>query len=383
MAEAQIAVGQTSRLSSLYSRVCCFVLFFVAAAASFNGYYQKWHFREDTIAGAYPAAGFERMIDGTAARPYVYRQLLPSIANFVDSKFSSAFKTKAYRHQGKGLGSYIYALTTSPTANNPVYFFRYFIVYLLTFGFALAAVYAMFFLCRSLGIPEPASAFSAVAYILLMPYSLSVGGYYYDYPELALFALAFAVALRFDWWWMLPIVALGEWNKESFVLILLTLYPALRVRNSRRMAVIALGLGGVVCVAVYYMLRVRFGHNPGGTVEYRWFTQLHWFTRYKYLLYETEETYGLQWFRPMTVLPMSLLLWTIARAWKRLPAAMQRHGMIAAAINIPLYFLFCAPGELRDLSILSMVVLVSIATNLSGWMEGNTLAQLTHSSPLD
>jgi hypothetical protein len=355
--------------SKVYYRVCCFVLFCVAACASFNGYYQKWHFREAGVPGAFPAASFERMIEGTASRPYVYRQMLPMIANMIDGTRSEEAKARAFQHQGKGLYSYLYSISTSATATNPVYFYRYVLVYVLTLCFAVAAVYAMYFLCMALGVNAPVAAFSAVVFILLLPYSLSVGGYFYDYPELAFFTLAFLVALKLDWWWLLPVAALGEWNKESFVLILLTLYPALRMRNSKWIASLAVILAGLVCVAVYYTLRMRFGHNPGGTVEIRWHTQFMWFTRYKYLLYETEETYGVKMVRPMTLLPMTLLLWTIARGWKLLPQVVQRHGMIAAAINIPLYFLFCAPGELRDLSMLSIVVLMCIAVNLNQWMQ--------------
>ena len=36
--------------AALYSRACLFALFFVAASVSFNGYYDKWHFSEDSVA---------------------------------------------------------------------------------------------------------------------------------------------------------------------------------------------------------------------------------------------------------------------------------------------------------------------------------------------
>ena len=356
--------------SLLYERVCLFVLFFVAAAIAFNGYYQKWHFLEAGVPGSYAVASFERMVDGTANRPFVYRQLLPAIANGLDRVTPQSTKTWLYVHQGKGTAAYLLAISSSPTANNPSYFFRYLIIYGLTFSFTLLAVYAMYFLCRSFGIPQPSAAFSSVVMILLFPFCMSVGGYFYDFPELAFFALACLIARKLDWWWLIPVAALGEWNKESFLLIIVTLYPILRLRSSRRSSLLAVTVLGFVGVGVYYLLRLKFGHNPGGTVELRWLEQLRWFTHPKYLLYETEETYGMRLLRPMTLLPMGLLLWTIARAWKHLPRAVQRHATIAAAINLPLCFLFCAPGELRDLSMLSLVVLMSIAANLSQWIDG-------------
>jgi hypothetical protein len=352
----------------MYERVCCFALFFVAAAIAFNGYYQKWHFLEAGVPGSYQAASFERMVDGTANRPFIYRQLLPAIANAIDRATPTAAKSWSFAHQGAGPGAYLLTISSSPTVNNPKYFFRYLVVYCVTFLFTLLAVYGMYWLCLAVGFAKPVATMSAVILILLYPFCMSVGGYFYDFPELAFFALACLVALRFDWWWLIPIAALGEWNKESFVLVVLTLYPLLRIRRSRLASLAAVAVLGLVCVSVYGLLRLKFGHNPGGTVEVRWLEQLRWFEHPKYLLYESEETYGMRLLRPMTVLPMGLLLWTIARAWRGLPPGIQQHAMIAAAINLPLYFLFCAPGELRDLSMLSILVLLAIATNVNRWI---------------
>jgi hypothetical protein len=75
----------------------------------------------------------------------------------------------------------------------------------------------MYLVCKSVGYAPATAALSAIVMILLMPYFLSVGGYLYDYPELAFLALAVWMALNFDWWWMIPVVALATWNKESFL----------------------------------------------------------------------------------------------------------------------------------------------------------------------
>jgi hypothetical protein len=44
---------------------------------------------------------------------------------------------------------------------------------------------------------------------------------------------------------------------------------------------------------------------------------------------------------------------------------MKRHAQIAAMINVPLYFLFCLPGELRDLSFLYVALVLLIAANIA------------------
>ena len=82
--------------SSFYYKACCFVFYFVVAAASFNGYYHKWHFAELDAPGDDLRYHFEMMMDGTAYRPYVQRQLLPAAANWIDSAVPRSFETWLY-----------------------------------------------------------------------------------------------------------------------------------------------------------------------------------------------------------------------------------------------------------------------------------------------
>src|SRR4051812_4978175 len=68
-------------MTRLFHWTCLFILFAVAAAASFSSFYEKWHFREAGGRGFDRGVEFSQMIDGTARRPYIYRQLLPDTAN--------------------------------------------------------------------------------------------------------------------------------------------------------------------------------------------------------------------------------------------------------------------------------------------------------------
>jgi hypothetical protein len=43
--------------------------------------------------------------------------------------------------------------------------------------------------------------------------------------------------------------------------------------------------------------------------------------------------------------------------------------LIAAAINFPLFFLFCIPGELRNLSMLYVPILFLMLANLEAWQR--------------
>jgi hypothetical protein len=355
--------------SRLYYRLCCFVLFFLAASSSFNGYYQKWHFGEAGVSGEDERFSFEAMVDGTANRPWVYRQFLPACVNWLEWAAPAPVKTWLSNGHGFGADPLEDYFFDSETAANPAYSFRYLLLYVATFLSALLAVYAMYLVCRAVGSSPPTALFAPIIVILLVPYIESQGGYFYDYPELAFFALAAWIALRFDWGWIIPVAALGTWNKETFLLFVPTLYPLMRQRSSRRGASLAVGVLSLVCVAVHYPIRLSFAHNPGGAMEMHWRDQLHWLMQPWQLLFATEKTYGTRALRAFTLIPMAMLAWAVSRVWGSLPRALQRHAQIAAAINIPLYLLFCWPGEMRDLSLLYVVFLLVVASNLNEWSE--------------
>jgi hypothetical protein len=70
-------------------------------------------------------------------------------------------------------------------------------------------------------------------------------------------------------------------------------------------------------------------------------------------------------FKAFSLPILALIAWTVWGGWRKLPVEMQRHAQIAAAINIPLFLLFCSPGEMRDFSMLYIVFLLLLAANLS------------------
>jgi hypothetical protein len=229
----------------------------------------------------------------------------------------------------------------------------------------------MYLVCKAVDLPPLARVLAPVLMILLIPYFMSVGGYYYDYPELAFLALAVWMGWKFDWWWMLPLVALATWNKESFFLMVLTLYPILRRRSSRSKALVGTAVLALTGVAVYSAIRLRYLHNPGGFVLDKWSLQGR-FILHPSNFFLFERTYGVPAFRAFMLVPLLLIGWTVWRGWRLLPVAIRRHGQIAAAINFPLYFLFCSPGEMRDLSMLYVVFLLLIAANLTAEFEAWT-----------
>lgn len=374
-AEMKQENGQRGKWTAWYYRICGLVLFFVVAAASFNGYYDKYRLLDiDEFGNMHSRLAFEPMIDGTADRPFVYRQLLPMTANWINRRVSSATQDRLYKRYihigGINIGRDPY---DSPVLHDPHYFFRYVTVYVTVFLFAWAAVYAMFHLAQAVGNSPPCAAIASMTMILLFPYFLINAGFYYDYPELFFFAVVVWMALKVDGWWILPVAALATWNKESFLSFTPALYPLLRQRATRTAAIVRTGAILLTCAAVYEPLRIRFRHNGGSTVETHISEQIQALLHPATLM-TREWDYGLLALQGLNPLTIVLAVGTVWLGWSRLTRPVQRFTLFCLCINGPLFFLFCAPGELRDLSMLYVPMLLLIAANLTQW-EARAIVQ--------
>ena len=362
--------------SKWYFRICCGLLFFVATAASFAGFFQRWpFFVPGTDIGSIDSEYEISMLTGTAERPYVYRRLFPDIVNYAAKATPQSIQDYLYRRIYPPDSSKepvkFGVLAELPVSSRQQWFYRYVLLYLLTFLSALIAAITMYLVCEALALPTPVSVLAPVLVILLVPY---VYVFSYDYSELAFVAAAAWIALRFDWWWLLPVAALGAWNKESFLFFMPTLYPFLRQRaSSRLMATVAVATLTVVCGLVYLHMRVRFAHNPGSTVILQWKDHILTLFSPFALFTSTDEVYGIRMVRVSTLFPTILLIWSFVRVWNRLPHFIRQHGLLAAVINVPLYLLFCTPGEYRDLSLLSILFLLIVAWNLKEWIGRSAL----------
>jgi hypothetical protein len=252
----------------------------------------------------------------------------------------------------------------SPLAMSQQYFFRYLVYYETTFIFALIATFAMYLVCLEMGTSFPVAVAAPVVMILLLPYIMGMYGDIYDYPELAFLALAVFITARYNWMWAIPIAILGAWNTESFLFIVLTLYPFIRRKNSRMASIAGVAVLSLICTAIYMYLRHQFAQNPGATAYLQYREQLHFIAHPRLWLFTTQPAYGLRVPQLMSFFPGSLLIWAVWRAWKGIPVAVRQHAKIAAVINVPLFLLFCGPAEARDLSMLYIALLMVIAANL-------------------
>jgi hypothetical protein len=292
------------------------------------------------------------------------------MANWIDHEIPQGIKERIIE---KRLG-HEQAPGVSPLRTSKTYMIRYEIVYEVDFLFAFLSVVAMHLVCKSFGFPSYVSMLAPVVFILLFPYFLNWGGYYYDYSELAFFALALWAAREYDWGWLLPLTALATWNKESFLFFIPTLYPILRAKYSRIQSLLGTGAMAVVSAVIYLSLRMRYLNNPGGTVEVHWREQLDMLLHLYRIIVRIDGIYGVYTLSSFSLFPLAMIAWTIWRGWPSFTQEFRLHAKIAALINFPLFFLFCSIYETRDLSMLYMVFLLGIAINIHKFFTGQKAA---------
>lgn len=109
---------------------------------------------------------------------------------------------------------------------------------------------------------------------------------------------------------------------------------------------------------------------------------MHFYVNPLKFLFDFDSAYGVISYSSATLISLLIIAWTLMRAWKQVLKSLQRQGLIAALINLPLYFLFCFPGELHDLSMLYPIFFIALAFNLNSWIltSGSSTAinQLSH-----
>ncbi|MCY1548064.1 hypothetical protein D9M68_841520 [compost metagenome] len=123
-----------------------------------------------------------------------------------------------------------------------------------------------------------------------------------------------------------------------------------------------------MCGCVYLALRLRYAGNPGSTVDYQLWDSLRYYAAPGNWL-RTESTYGVLLPRGFGLASMLACAGIAAIGWARLPQAMRQHARLALAINLPLFLMFCSPGEMRNLSMLYPSLLGLLAMAMTVWMH--------------
>lgn len=247
--------------SNAASWLLLFSFFFIVAAAAHSGFFAKWSLRDASDSNN--RYSVEAMLDGTAHKPFVYRQLVPALANAADNLFPSPFKDYIISCFNPN-ESY----TRAVSANRPSYAFRYRIVYLLHFLSLFLSLFLLRSVVLSIGSGQMEASFASATFVLAFPYLQTVGGYFYDAAELAFLSAAVLAALRGQYIILLVLAAVATYNKESFFFYLLTLYPLLRRSVSQKRTAAVLSTALLISGLANLSMKMIFINNDGGLLSF-------------------------------------------------------------------------------------------------------------------
>lgn len=363
--QSGIAISVTGSASALKERLATafvvVVFYLVVAAAAFHGYYTKW-FMSDFA----PPQSLVAMLDGTAARPFVYRQLLPQAATLIEQSLPESARVYIEHRFDNAKGALRPPTGTDATKDG--YVIRYRIVYYATFLSLFLALFALRSVCLCIGANRGAATAAPAVFALMIPILQTRGGYFYDLPEILAFALAARLALGGYAAALLLLAVPAAANKESFLFYCLALVPLLTVRLSLRNA-IATTLGAAFVSGLTYLaIRQIYAANEGQNAIFQLFDNLPFYAN-PLNLFLFDQTYGLPLFKGYGIVVLGWFAVLMIYGWRMVPEYVHHHLMLAAAINVPLLLLFGAEGEVRNLSMLYIAVVALIAGALHRWLE--------------
>ena len=399
-------------MSKLINNLLILFIIFAVSAASFEGFFAKWTFRDTDK----PIYSFESMYNGTAERPFVYRQLLiktaKGIVNIMPDNLQVSIKDKL--HQDNFIED-TFRQTDIKDDFIIEYYLIYFACFMCIFLSTLIWRQVLFDVIGSL----TAGTLGALTFTLLFPYLETNGGYYYDCPELLMFALATFFAQHGYWLALILMTPLAEFSKESFLFFTVTLYPLLRAKLSVKKSALTIGTSILIAGLVYLWTAAHYANNGGGRVYFYllenalgllpvfYFIAIYFLYKkfqinklyicalavipvivkmylaaqpfmqsfaMQFLLgvYDSfGHTYGVLSGEYAFFLHIIFIFWLIKNTWNDLNHVWKLQAKFALAVNLPLIIFFGLACELRNWSILYPAFIVMISIYIKKLLQNN------------
>ena len=381
--------------TAIINRLLLIFVMFTLTAAAFEGFFVKWGLHDEY---------FDSILAGTLYRPWAYRRLMPDAANAFRSSLSIEQQTElsTYLERDNFLSDKF-----RQTDIQSRYIIEYYFMYVVSFVSFLLSAFVMRRLCTEVTEDPIAGTLGAMLFILLFPLISTVGGYFYDFTELLFFMTAALMAWRGNWIGILLLTPFAEFNKESFFFLLFTLFPLLRRHLPLKKTLAVLGASIMIAGLIYLKLQQLYADNPGSDTIFFLPTNIEVFSPLiavpiAYMIsrrinnrpikniivggtviavtaalfhfdlpiveryFIVEHTYSVLSGEQLFIPHLLMIGWLIKCTWARLPIEWKNHAKAASAINVPLWLLFCYPGELRNLSMLYPTLVLMLSFYING-----------------
>ena len=361
----------TQRLAPFFRFGILALVYTFAASASLQRFMTSYGFRGDQ-----QGWGLERMIDGTAHRPFAYRVLSPTLIRAASSVVADRIPGRVRQFLVEE--SPVLRLRNASEYTGWDYsralhlHIAYVYVFLCFVGIGVAARY----LLLSAGFRRSAFVdFAPGVAVLMLPITFVNGAYVYDAPELLLLTLATALLLQQRWRWYYPVLVLAILNKESDALLafsfLAITWKTLESRAFWRHSAAHV----LVCGGVLFAVRYALHDRPGSTVWTMLQTNLQfWSDPRSYFLVFSGPTPLIPVPRGANVVNLFLALFAVAAWWREKPSWLRRLIPVMFAINLPLLLLFCMHDELRNLSLTFPGMFIALCLTLQRVYGGTEAA---------
>jgi hypothetical protein len=341
------------------------LLLWIVASAAFSGFIAKWGFRDGV-----DRMGIEKIIDGTAHKPFVYRQLLPSIANAIADRLPTSIVEK---FEKKEFGQSYSKIKLEGKSGE--YKFKYLFIYVTCFLSLFLGLVLLYHVLISSGYDNTTSLLSVIAFGLSVPYFETGGGYFYDFPEMFFMFLTAYLAIKDKKILLLLAITFATLNKESFLLFVPMLLPLVKSRNSLKHTLMLIGAGGAIALLINLVIKYVYQFNDGGVVEIHFFNNIvNYLNPLTYLGHEF--TYGVPSPEGLNVLVLILLAYFIYHGFSGLQNYIKHHILIALTISLSVFLLFSATNELRNLSFMYLSLTFLIAQSISHFGAKNPINNL-------
>lgn len=373
-------------MAKFMDKVLLIFMVFVISAASFEGFFVKWNFRDtDPIAERF---SFKAMYEGTAYRPFVHRQLLISISKGIGEILPNETKEMLVK---KIKNDNFLANKFKEVYIQDKILLEYYIVYFFSFLALFASVFLWRQICIDLTGNSIAGTLAPLIFTIIFPYFETFGGIFYDFSELFFFSLAMYFTLKGRYLALIFITPLAAHNKESFFFFLLTLYPLLRRTQTKKNTVLILGTSMLLAGLTYLPTLLKFAGNNGGMVDHHFLINLNVIVIFAYFLvlyllcekiyvinakasyvvfailvfaifiwrgseysfpfgvFDTfGHTYSVVSGEQLFLLHLVFIFYIIKLAWKFLDTSLKNYAKLALLVNTPLITFFGFVFELRN-----------------------------------
>jgi hypothetical protein len=221
-----------------------------------------------------PRSTLDGLINGTAYNPFVQRALVPFLTRTVIETIPASMRD-TFRERWSAIPK------VQKEADRLGWDLRFLPEYLVAFFFSFLALLLFPFVLRALlaslyvADDRLLSLVPLGALFALPPFFFIGTHYIYDFPALLFFTLGILLMVRRAWGLYYVVYVIGCFNKETMVLLLLPLLLIYWKTYSRRQLITHAGLHLILFAAIKGSLMALYANNPGGTLEFHLFGNIH------------------------------------------------------------------------------------------------------------